>query len=355
MVKSIIILLSLLLCYPYSYSQLTNLTGVVIDKETKESIPFVHFASISNQRAGFISSENGTYEFQLILHQRDTFSISAIGYKSLKVPVSKLSKTDTVYMESKHIELNEFTVNAKPKTAKEIFKEALENFNSKEYQDQNFIGSYEEQLVSKDKQDTSFLRASCIITGYSPKEKVGLLSKYKFYEKVALLSVDSYKINTEYKMMNHLLHMTEETKINQLAQFSRGLDFEVTDTTINKDGHVVFKLSGSYSDDGSPNLKAVIDVTEKKFMQMRQINADETLVYQAVFSNYIDDGLPTRIEMIIRSDKSELLAQGYKGLSVFTTLTLHKKVTTPVETESWVEGTMFNGEIDLDLKEKLGY
>ncbi|KAB1066084.1 carboxypeptidase-like regulatory domain-containing protein [Salibacter halophilus] len=355
---SIILLVGFLLSCFNTFSQSTKFSGVVIDKDTRESIPFVHFESASNQGIGFVSSENGSYKFQFNLDKSDTFSISVIGYKNLKVSVSELMNTDTVYMESKQLELNEFVVRAKPKTAREIFEEALESFNQKEYKDHDFIAGYEELLVSKDKQDTSFMRANCVITGFSPKEKTGLFNA-KFHEKVAILDVDSYKLDTDHKIMNHLLHMTQETKINDMSSFSHGLNFMVTDTTINKDGHVVFKLSGRYSD-GTPSLEAIIDVTDKRFLQLTNFlkcMKGGTAYYRAVFSDYLDVGLPTRVEMFICSDKPEFLEKKYKGMSVGVSLILHKKVTTPIETESWVEGSksMFEGEIDLELKEKLGY
>ncbi|MDR9488106.1 carboxypeptidase-like regulatory domain-containing protein [Salibacter sp.] len=347
----------LLLSYSNLYSQSKKLKGVAIDKESQKSIPFVHFASTSNQGVGFISSEYGTYEFQLNLDKNDTIKVSVIGYKSLKIPVSKLVKTDTVYMESKRIELGEFVVSADPKTPLEIFEGALTNFNNKEYKNQGFIAGYEELLVSENKRDTSYLKANCLITDYSPKEKTGFLNG-KFYERVALIDVDSFKLNTTYtRKMNHLLHTVLETKVNDLTSSYKIFEYEVTDTTLNDKGHVIYRILGSYSD-GSPGLEAVVDVTNNSFLELTKSLScveDGILEYRVVFSEYIDDGLPTRLEMSICSDKPDFLEKKYKGTSVRVSLTIHEKVTIPVKTESWVEGSMFNGEIDLELKEKLGY
>lgn len=353
--SSIILFLSFLFFFLNSYGQSTKLTGIVIDESTGEGIPFVHFSNTSNQGVGFISSEFGSYEFHFSLDSRDTFSLSAVGYKTLKASCLKLMETDTVYMERKSIKLSEFSVSAKSKTAKEVFEDALENFNSREYRDQSFIAGYEELIVSNDRNDTSFLRANCVINGYSPKENTGIFNS-KFKEKVALLEVDSIKLGVDLKMMNHLLHMTQETKVNDIATPYKGLSFEISDTLIDETGHVILTLIGGYSNSSHVYRKATIDVTNNTFLELTHFfycKDGEPAYYRAIFSDYIDDGLPTRLEMYICRNKPVPLDKIYKGVSVGVTLTLHEKVKIPLETRSWVEGSMFDGEIDLELKKKL--
>ncbi|WP_170264967.1 carboxypeptidase-like regulatory domain-containing protein [Salibacter halophilus] len=358
-----VLLLSLLFSCFNSYSQSTKLSGIVIDKDTRESIPFVHFASTSNQGIGFVSSENGSYKFQFNIDKSDTFSISVIGYKSLKVSVSELVNTDTVYMESKQLELNEFVVSAKPRTAKEIFKDAVKKFNDTEYNDQSFIAGYEELLISNDLKDTSFMKATCVITGYSPKEKVGIFKE--FQERVTILAVDSLKNGGDIGGVNLLLMMTRFTKVNEMLSFSfyRWHDYEVTDTILDEDNHVVFKIIGRDRNEHI-SLSATIDVTTNSFLELTDYwgagEQRKSIFYRVVFSDYIDVGLPTKMEMQLnrdfghRPDDKKIYD---KGWFIKTTLNLYKKVTAPIETESWVEGSksMFEGEIDLELKEKMGY
>lgn len=263
-------------------------------------------------------------------------------------------------MESEHIELSEFTVNAKPKSAREIFEEALESFNRKVYEKQTFIANYEEFNII-DKKDTSYLRANCVVANYTPKEKSGLIVSKRYIEKVALLSVDSIQNNlpnnAELRKKNHLLLMNRLTKINNLARFYKKNDFEITDTTINKNNQVVFKLLQYYKGSKTLALTAIINVTEKRFLQLTSYlsgKKEDPSYYRAIFSDYIDAGLPTRIEMRITDDFYKLKSLD-KGGYLETSLTLHEKVTIPVKTESWVNGTLFEAEIDLELKEKLGY
>jgi hypothetical protein len=266
-------------------------------------------------------------------------------------------------MKSKQLELNEFVVSAKPRTAKEIFKDAVKKFNNTEYNDQSFIAGYEELFVSTDLKDTSYMKATCVITGYSPKEKTGLFKE--FQEKVAILDVDTIQKRDQIIEINNVLMTTRFTKVNDMLSFSfyRWHDYEVTDTVLDEDNHVVFKMIGR-DRRGNISLSATIDVTTNSFLELTYYwgyrkNGMSTY-YRVVFSDYIDIGLPTKMESQYYRELSHL-PEGDEmrelGRLTKTTLNLYKKVTTPIETESWVEGSksMFEGEIDLELKEKLGY
>jgi len=94
-------------------AQSTVFEGKIMDKTTKESIPFANVIALQTAQ-GVISNEDGVFKFY-IPKNVTTIEISSLGYQSEKFEVSKIDSTfTTVFLEIDEIALEEVIVTNKP-------------------------------------------------------------------------------------------------------------------------------------------------------------------------------------------------------------------------------------------------
>ncbi len=94
-----------------AYSQMI-VTGTVRDAKTARALAFVNIG-ISNKNTGTTSLDNGNFSLKIPDgHFQDTLSFSLVGYQRLDVPVSQLTRGETLQIElnEKSIELGEVRV-----------------------------------------------------------------------------------------------------------------------------------------------------------------------------------------------------------------------------------------------------
>ena len=94
-------------------AQSTVFEGKIVDKSTKESIPFANVIALQTAQ-GVISNEDGVFKFY-IPKNVTTIEISSLGYQSKKFEVAKIDSTfTTVFLEIDEIALEEVIVTNKP-------------------------------------------------------------------------------------------------------------------------------------------------------------------------------------------------------------------------------------------------
>lgn len=94
-------------------AQSTVFEGKIVDKSTKESIPFANVIALQTAQ-GVISNEDGVFKFY-ISKNVTTIEISSLGYQSKKFEVAKIDSTfTTVFLEIDEIALEEVIVTNKP-------------------------------------------------------------------------------------------------------------------------------------------------------------------------------------------------------------------------------------------------
>jgi len=103
------ILFLLLLCAVSAFSQ-TIIQGKVRDSKTNEELPWCSI-SVKGTKKGAITNSEGTYVISVSI-PKDTLLLSYVGYRSIEVPSSGLSRKNTVLMERTDIQLEEVTVHA---------------------------------------------------------------------------------------------------------------------------------------------------------------------------------------------------------------------------------------------------
>src|SRR5579859_1391503 len=80
-------------------AQQITITGKVVDRETKEPLPFASIGIIGKP-IGLISNEQGEFDFHIPGELRnDIIAINMLGYKTYEAPVWSLISPDAVLIE----------------------------------------------------------------------------------------------------------------------------------------------------------------------------------------------------------------------------------------------------------------
>ncbi|GGD74669.1 hypothetical protein GCM10011412_10440 [Maribacter cobaltidurans] len=92
-----------------------EVTGIIIDKKTKETIPFVNIG-VLKKGVGTTSDESGNFNFMIPkeISQSEIVQISSLGYQTVKIPISQLTNgvdgQSIISMSPENIVLNEVEV-----------------------------------------------------------------------------------------------------------------------------------------------------------------------------------------------------------------------------------------------------
>ena len=107
------------------YGQEIIINGTVYSKSIKEVLPYGTI-SVINNNIGTLTNSKG--EFKIIIPKimkNDSLSISYIGYKTKRIPISEIKNQLVVYLEEEETSLNEVVVTTY--TANSIVRKAIQN------------------------------------------------------------------------------------------------------------------------------------------------------------------------------------------------------------------------------------
>jgi hypothetical protein len=153
-------LLILLGCAKPSWAQLTRVKGVIYDKQSGETMPFVNVI-FKGTTIGTTTDINGFFELEA---QRaiDTLQVSFIGYKPQKIAVKRLKLTELkIQLEPENIQLREVIIRPGENPAHRIMREVIahkkdnnpdrvESYQYNVYNKIEFdINNYEEKFTKK--------------------------------------------------------------------------------------------------------------------------------------------------------------------------------------------------------------
>jgi hypothetical protein len=127
-----------LFCVLATHAQTITITGKIIDKESKEGLPFASIG-INGISLGTISNLSGEFDFHIpVRHRNDLLVISMLGYQQFEAPVFSLQKEQLVIeMEKSNFLLKEVVV-ADTLQGGEIMAIALSKINQN-YPSQPFM------------------------------------------------------------------------------------------------------------------------------------------------------------------------------------------------------------------------
>jgi hypothetical protein len=147
-IKSLPFTLLLLLFYGSSFSQENLiLTGKILDKKTKQPVPFVHIG-IPEKGIGTTSAFDGSFELKLPqANQNSMLTVSCMGYETYSKPASGFKNGTAIYLEQATTQLTEVVVMDKNAIV-DIIRRAVNNI-PKNYptESSNLLAFYRESLT----------------------------------------------------------------------------------------------------------------------------------------------------------------------------------------------------------------
>ncbi len=131
--KDKVIILTLFFFGFYAGAQKIQTKKVVVDKLTKLPLENV---SVYNQKDNSMTNADGAFSF---ISDQDELNFSLIGYENLKLSFAEINKQDTIFLESKTIELEEVVVGAEMAIMKKAYAKVKENYIFEPYNENFFL------------------------------------------------------------------------------------------------------------------------------------------------------------------------------------------------------------------------
>jgi len=139
--------------------------GEIIEKESGEAVSFAHIG-LCDKAIGTVSNQNGEFELKIPPYYiNDSLCISAIGYKTYRNLVSKLTTIDPLIIElqSEISVLQEVIISDDKITGKRVLEKAIKRI-SKNYPTQPFqLEGYYRDYLKKNNEHISFLEGAITV------------------------------------------------------------------------------------------------------------------------------------------------------------------------------------------------
>lgn len=142
-----------------------TVSGKVVDRKTKEAIPFSS-VYIQGESIGTITNENGGFQLNIpSQHWGDSLVVSHIGFKNYYGVVDKLPNQLSIELNEALVNLDEVSVSTKRLTASEIFEKVIERImNEKGYPISDFrMDGFYREIHSSNGERTGVLECAVAI------------------------------------------------------------------------------------------------------------------------------------------------------------------------------------------------
>ena len=117
----------------YAEAQKVQTKKVVVDKVTKLPLEKVN---VYNLKDNSITNEEGYFSF---ITDYNELNFSLIGYESLRLSFEEVNKRDTIFLQSKTIELEEVVVGGEMAIMKKVYAKMKENYILEPYNENFFL------------------------------------------------------------------------------------------------------------------------------------------------------------------------------------------------------------------------
>lgn len=280
----------------YAEAQKVQTKKVVVDKVTKLPLEKVN---VYNLKDNSITNEEGYFSF---ITDYNELNFSLIGYENLKLSFEEVNKRDTIFLQSKTIELEEVVVGGEMAIMKKVYAKMKENYILEPYNENFFLRCVlkrNDELVRLQDIYGKVSRKSIFKTKTQPDNKceveilnmrkVGIKDKEDFiyfefqsFEKLfdinAMISIklEDFELTQEKNAANNFFKISFSKKIdNSVGQKTSGYfiinkeDYEIVETHFDlyddgekvpfqKKGNVeyrttIFKTTSNYRKSSSTN------------------------------------------------------------------------------------------------------
>ncbi|MDW7694694.1 carboxypeptidase-like regulatory domain-containing protein [Flammeovirgaceae bacterium SG7u.111] len=247
-------------------SDYTTITGKILNKKTKEPIPFASIY-LKNTSNGTRSNSEGVFVFHIPknLHNVNVV-VSSIGYNAVERLPSVFEKENVIYLEESVLELNEVVISAEEQlTAKQIIKRAYklleENYPTSEYILEGFI----RDLQNEDSSYVEFLE--CAVKLKYQKYNVKFEPQVELQEVRRSFIANKNPWNDEWDRKNLIFDIIEDDFIRfnyGPIKVKKGWDYEV-ESVLPFGNSYVYKINAG----NKGNSKAVLFIDIDTFAFVR--------------------------------------------------------------------------------------
>ncbi|MEG2100237.1 MAG: carboxypeptidase-like regulatory domain-containing protein [Flavobacterium sp.] len=249
----------------YAEAQKVQTKKVVVDKVTKLPLEKVN---VYNLKDNSITNEEGYFSF---ITDYNELNFSLIGYENLKLSFEEVNKRDTIFLQSKTIELEEVVVGGEMAIMKKVYAKMKENYILEPYNENFFLRCVlkrNDELVRLQDIYGKVSRKSIFKTKTQPDNKceveilnmrkVGIKDKEDFiyfefqsFEKLfdinAMISIklEDFELTQEKNAANNFFKISFSKKIdNSVGQKTSGYFI------INKEDYAIVETHFDLYDDG---------------------------------------------------------------------------------------------------------
>ena len=249
----------------YAEAQKVQTKKVVVDKVTKLPLEKVN---VYNLKDNSITNEEGYFSF---ITDYNELNFSLIGYENLKLSFEEVNKRDTIFLQSKTIELEEVIVGGEMAIMKKVYAKMKENYILEPYNENFFLRCVlkrNDELVRLQDIYGKVSRKSIFKTKTQPDNKceveilnmrkVGIKDKEDFiyfefqsFEKLfdinAMISIklEDFELTQEKNAANNFFKISFSKKIdNSVGQKTSGYFI------INKEDYAIVETHFDLYDDG---------------------------------------------------------------------------------------------------------
>lgn len=156
-IKGLLVLLILVVGIHQNYGQEGNidLEAIVLDEETKESLPYTN-VMIEETSIGTTTNEEGKFELTVTKkYAKSNVVFSFIGFDIVKRKLQDFKVGDTIYLKPSSTSLETISIVVKNKY-RELIKAAINNFSNNYPQEPTLMDVYYKELTKIDNQYTKF-------------------------------------------------------------------------------------------------------------------------------------------------------------------------------------------------------
>jgi len=123
------LLIAMLLCFPSLWAQKKSISGLVLDSQTQEPLPFTNIGIVGKNQ-GSVSNSEGIYTLNLeSLDARDSIFFSFVGYAQKTFSVAQLMANPNVNLDENVVQLSAFSVSSREMTPEEILDSVKANYS----------------------------------------------------------------------------------------------------------------------------------------------------------------------------------------------------------------------------------
>ena len=133
--------------------------GKVIDADTREPLAFAD-VSVDGTNISTITNKEGEFSLKIPINtSTNSFTVSFLGYETLKVQLEDLSRRkNTIVLRLEATQLDQININL-PKDAKDLVKKALSGRGDKYIKDRTLMTAFYRETIKKRKKNASLTEA----------------------------------------------------------------------------------------------------------------------------------------------------------------------------------------------------